>query len=290
MSEVSVVGLGAMGSALARALLRGGHRVTVWNRTAAKAEPLVRDGATPAADLASALAASPVVIVCVDNYEVARTVLSRADALPHLAGRTLVQLSTGTPQDARDSERWAREAGADYLDGAILAYPDQVGTPEAVIFMAGAKATFQRCEPLLHSLAGGLSHVGEQVGAASALDCAALSFLFGGLLGALHGARVCEVEGLRTDEFGAMLAELAPVLGQEVRHLGERIQANRYDGTQAALRTYAAAATRLVEQARDGRIPGHFPRHASDAFDRGIRAGLGDADLASLIQVLREAP
>ena len=45
MSEVSVIGLGAMGSALVRALLRAGHRVTVWNRTSAKAEPLVREGA-----------------------------------------------------------------------------------------------------------------------------------------------------------------------------------------------------------------------------------------------------
>src|SRR5918996_263690 len=43
--EVSVIGLGAMGSALARALLSNGHRVTVWNRTSAKAEALVQDGA-----------------------------------------------------------------------------------------------------------------------------------------------------------------------------------------------------------------------------------------------------
>jgi 3-hydroxyisobutyrate dehydrogenase-like beta-hydroxyacid dehydrogenase len=51
MGEVSVIGMGAMGSALARALLHNGHRVTVWNRTSAKAEPLARDGA----DLAPAL-------------------------------------------------------------------------------------------------------------------------------------------------------------------------------------------------------------------------------------------
>jgi 3-hydroxyisobutyrate dehydrogenase-like beta-hydroxyacid dehydrogenase len=59
MSEVSVVGLGAMGSALARALRRDGHRVTVWNRTGAKAEPLVRDGALLAHSPAAAVSASP---------------------------------------------------------------------------------------------------------------------------------------------------------------------------------------------------------------------------------------
>ena len=287
MSDASVVGLGAMGSALARALLSAGHGVTGWNRTSTKAEPLVRDGAARAADLASAIVASPVVLICVDNYEVTRDILSGKDVRPRLSDRVLVQLSTGTPQEAREGERWARESGADYLDGAILAYPDQMGTPEAALLVAGAEATFRRCEPLLRSLAGGLTYVGAQVGAASALDCAALSFVFGALLGALHGARVCEVEGLRVDEFGSMLAELVPVVGQEVRQLGDRIQANRYDGSQAALRTYSAAAMRLVQQAHDSRIDANFPRYAAGAFEQGMSAGFGNEDLAALIKVLR---
>jgi 3-hydroxyisobutyrate dehydrogenase-like beta-hydroxyacid dehydrogenase len=287
MSDVSIIGLGAMGSALARTLLRDGRQVTVWNRTSTKAEPLVRDGATLAPDPASAVVASPVVLVCVDNYEVTRAILSGQDVRPRLSGRALVQLSTGSPQEARDAERWARDTDAGYLDGAILAYPDQMGTTEAALFVAGAEATFRRCEPLLRSLAGGLTYVGEQVGAASALDCAALSFVFGALLGALHGARICEVESLPVDEFGSMLAELVPVVGGEVKQLAERIQADRYDGSQAALRTYAAAAVRLVQQAHDSRIDSGFPAYASGAFQKGMNAGFGSEDLAALIKVFR---
>jgi hypothetical protein len=145
-----------------------------------------------------------------------------------------MQLSTGRPQEARELEEWIRASGAEYLDGAILAYPDQVGSSEAVILVAGPEATFRRCEGLLRSLRG-IQHVGEPVGAASALDCAALSFIFGALLGALHGARVCEVEGLRVDEFGSMLAELVPVAGTEVKHLGGRIQARREIDAQDAV-------------------------------------------------------
>jgi 3-hydroxyisobutyrate dehydrogenase-like beta-hydroxyacid dehydrogenase len=287
MSDVSVIGLGAMGSALAGALLRAGHRVTVWNRTSTKAEPLVRDGATLAPDPAAAADAAPVVIMCVDNYEVTRTILSGEDVRPRISGRVLVQLSTGSPREAREAERWARENDAEYLDGAILAYPDQMGTAEAALLVAGAQPTFRRCEPLLRSLAGGLTYVGDQVGAASALDCAALSFVFGALLGALHGARICEVESLRVDDFGSMLAELVPVVGGEVKQLTERIQADRYDGSQAALRTYAAAAVRLVQQARDASIDSGFPSYASGAFQTGMKAGLGSEDLAALIKVMR---
>jgi phosphoglycerate dehydrogenase-like enzyme len=137
MSDVSIIGLGAMGAALARALMRGGHGVVVWNRTQARAEPLVHEGATLAADAAAAVAASPVVIVCVNDYEVTRDILSVPAVRAALSGRVLVQLSTGTPNDARAGAQWAQESGAEYLDGAILAYPDQMGTPDAALLVAG---------------------------------------------------------------------------------------------------------------------------------------------------------
>jgi 3-hydroxyisobutyrate dehydrogenase-like beta-hydroxyacid dehydrogenase len=282
-----MIGLGAMGSALAHGLLRAGHRVTVWNRTSQRAAPLVQAGATLAADVASAVADSPVVIVCVSDYAATQDILSSPQVRTQLPGKVVVQLSTGTPGEARAGAHWAQESGAEYLDGAILAYPDQIGTPDAAVFVAGASSTFEKCEPLLKPLAGGLAHVGEPIGAASALDCAVLSFLFGALLGALHGARICEVEGLRVDEFGGLLNELMPVVSGEVTQITGRIQSDTFDGTQAALRTYADAAQRLVHQGRDGSVNSGFPSYASSAFQQGIAAGFGGEDLAALIKVFR---
>jgi 3-hydroxyisobutyrate dehydrogenase-like beta-hydroxyacid dehydrogenase len=119
-TEATVIGVGSMGPALARALLRDGHRVTVWNRTSAKVEPLVRDGAVLAHGAAVAVGASLIVTVCVEDYKLTRSILGTEEVAPALAGRVPVELSTGTPQDARDAEAWARERGADYLDGAII--------------------------------------------------------------------------------------------------------------------------------------------------------------------------
>jgi len=106
MSEISVIGLGAMGSALARALLEAGHDVTVWNRTPQKMEPLAALGAEGAQSVAVAVQASPVIMVCVDNYAATNQQLAGDDVVPHLSGRTVIQLSTGTPKEARDSEAW----------------------------------------------------------------------------------------------------------------------------------------------------------------------------------------
>ena len=75
MSEITVLGLGPMGSALARALLQANHQVTVWNRTAARMAPLAAIGANCATNVATAVQASPLVVICVGNYGVAKSLL-----------------------------------------------------------------------------------------------------------------------------------------------------------------------------------------------------------------------
>src|SRR5215471_16367643 len=106
MTETSLIGVGAMGSALGRALLAGGHTLTVWNRTAEKTRALVGQGAVAAANLSMALQASPLILICVADYAATRSLLSTPEAAAALAGRTLIQLSTGTPREAREMAAW----------------------------------------------------------------------------------------------------------------------------------------------------------------------------------------
>lgn len=84
-----------------------------------------------------------------------------------LAGRVLIQLSTGSPQQARDLEAWAAGLGAAYLDGAIVASPPQMGSAGATIFASGSMSAWGQSESLLQKLAGNVSYHGEQVSAAA---------------------------------------------------------------------------------------------------------------------------
>ncbi len=93
--SVSFLGLGEMGSELARTALGAGHPTIVWNRTAARAAALVDEGATAAADAAGALDAD-LIVVCLFDQASVHEVL---DPVAHLlAGRRLVNLTTTSPE------------------------------------------------------------------------------------------------------------------------------------------------------------------------------------------------
>lgn len=281
--KVSVIGLGAMGSVLAAHLLRNGFAVTVWNRTPEKAQALIREGAVYTREISAAVAASPVIIVCVKDY--AATGAALADIA--LSGKTLVQLSTGTPQDARDAEAWARSKGANYLDGAILATPSQMGRPDTPIFLSGSQEAYQQSEPALKALAGTLLYMGEAAGAAAAWDLSLLSSMLGMMTGFFHGARLMESEGLRVDALGATIAQIAPVLGEMVRSTSEDIQREDYGQPESSLEICAQTFELLIRQAQEAGITAEIPTFELQLFNKGRAAGYGNDKLASLIKTLR---
>lgn len=75
-ADVTVLGLGPMGAALAAAFLAAGHRTTVWNRTPGKADALAAQGAAEAVEAAAAVTASPLTVVCLAAYDAVHEVLA----------------------------------------------------------------------------------------------------------------------------------------------------------------------------------------------------------------------
>ncbi len=195
---VTVVGLGAMGREIARVLLEAGHPVTVWNRTPSRADDLVARGATRADTVASAVAGSPLVLVCVLDYAATRELLEPVAA--DLAGRTVVQLTTGTPRQARELAGWAAEHGVDYVDSGMMATPPMIGTETSLFLYSGDEAAFQRYRPALDLLGTG-RWFGSDAGLASLYDLALLSGMYTMFAGFLHGAAMVGTAGVSAAEF-----------------------------------------------------------------------------------------
>ncbi|MBD2868828.1 NAD(P)-dependent oxidoreductase [Paenibacillus arenilitoris] len=207
---ITVIGLGNMGLALAAAYLAEGHHVTVWNRTAGKADRLIGNGAVQAESAAGAVAASKVIVVCLSTYEVVRSTLIPMEA--ELAGRVIVNLTTGTPEEARHLDRWAKEKGIDYLDGAIMTVPPLIGTQEALILYSGRKELFHTYQSVLKVMGGSTTYLKEDPGAALLYDLAMLTMLYGAWYSYLHAHAL-----LRTANITA--AEFLPYASNWLQHL-----------------------------------------------------------------------
>jgi 3-hydroxyisobutyrate dehydrogenase-like beta-hydroxyacid dehydrogenase len=282
MSEISVVGLGAMGGTLATTLQCAGHEITVWNRSARKMKPLVAKGATGAASIGEAVVASPVILVCIDSYAATRSLLGAESVVAAMSGRTLVQLGTGTPREAQESAEWYNRHDVTYIDGAIECLPAMVGTDKAQFLFAGPERAYREIEPLLECLGGDRRYLGENIRAPAALDLAWLSQRLGQMIGALHGVCLCESEDVDVAAFEGLLPE-----GDRARILANRIREKRYQDPDATVAVWDAVSRRFKQQARDAGISCEFPDFAAKITRRAMLAGYGEEDIAALVKVLR---
>ena len=285
MSDVTVIGLGAMGSALATTLIEKGHAVTVWNRTATKAAPLVAAGAVQVATPRDAVAASPVTIVCVGGYADAQEVLdTTADAL---AGKVLVQLTTGTGTQAEELGRWAQATGVDYLDGVILAYPSQIGSAEVGVLAAGHSVAWDRCSSLLLDLGGASAYLGENLRSPAALDSALVTSMVAMALGVIHGALLCEAEDFPVPVFAEIVQQTLPTAAGAMEGLLSSIIENRFDDPEAALKTYAAPISAWANERRQRGVNAEFLEFVDGVLSKSIASGYGDEELSAVIKLWR---
>jgi len=188
MTTVAVVGLGGMGSRIARRFLDAGHEVVVWNRTASKLGPLTELGAVAVENPAEAARRAEAVITMVSGPGALREVTEGPDGVVAGSGRTttVIQMSTVGPEPVRLLAA-ALPEGIGLLDAPVLGSLAEVESGSLRIFVGGEPALVERWTPLLSTLGSPL-FVGP-LGAGSAAKLVANSTLFG-VLGALGEAMV----------------------------------------------------------------------------------------------------
>ncbi|WP_433463224.1 NAD(P)-dependent oxidoreductase [Spirillospora sp. CA-128828] len=278
-TSVTVLGLGLMGSALAEALLRDGRTVTVWNRSHAKADPLVAKGAVKAETAAEAISASPLVIVCLSVYADAEGILGDA------AGRTIVQLTNGTPRQARALADRVTGQGGRYVDGGIMAVPPMIGRPEALILYSGDEEAFEEHGETLAVL-GRPQFLGGDPGLAPLFDLALLDAMYGMIAGFQHAVALVRSEKVPATTFEPMATAWLTAMMASFPEQARAVEAGDFATRVSSVATSQVAFPGLIETSRDqGVDPGHLPA-LRDLFDRAVAEGHGDDGLARLITLL----
>lgn len=285
-TPVTVVGLGAMGTALAAAYVAAGHPTTVWNRSPAKAAPLVEQGATHAPDLRDAIAASPLTIACLTTYEATLAALEPAAAA--LAGRTLVTVNSGTPSGARAMADWAAGHGARLLDGAIKNVPAAVGAPDTLHYYSGDRALFDTYESTLRVIGGDTVHLGTDVDLAALYESAVGGTLLPALLGFFQGAALVTARGLEASTLVPYTTRWLEMIGSVLPQFAAEIDRGAYDDPQSSINIFHEGIPGDTEVAAEAGldVSWHEPLHA--LLRRAVAEGRGEQSIAALVEVLRK--
>ncbi|MCX4680279.1 NAD(P)-binding domain-containing protein [Streptomyces sp. NBC_01433] len=284
--NVTVIGLGEMGSALAGAFLAGGHRTTVWNRTPEKTDPVVAGGAVRTGTVRDAVAASPLVVVSVQGNAAAREVLETAGDV--LAGRAVVNLTDGTSEEARAVAEWVEGQGARYLHGQIMTIAPGIGGADTVIFYGGSGAVFDRWRPTIGLLGGRSALVSADAGAPTLYGMAVHGTMWGTLNGFLHAAALLTSEGIEVKRFlddagpsvAALLGSL-PVLADEVDR-------GTYATKFGSLQHHRPSVEDLVRESRARHIDTVFPGYTLSLVERALADGHADDSYSRLIEHFRK--
>jgi 3-hydroxyisobutyrate dehydrogenase/2-hydroxy-3-oxopropionate reductase len=278
MATVGVVGLGAMGSRIARRLGAAGHELVVWNRDPAKAESLVAAGALAAATPADAARRAEAVITMVADPRALVDVTEGTDGVVGGLGKgtTLIQMSTvGPDSTSRLAALLPAEA---LLDSPVLGSVAEVESGTLSVFLGGAPEPVEHWLPVLSTL-GTVFHLGP-VGAGTAAKLVANTALVGviGILG--EALALAERLGLSRDAAFEVLGKTA-LAGQAERRRSA-VESGEYP-PRFALYLARKDADLILEAAGKKGLELRLTKAADEWLAEAENAGLGDKDYSAVL-------
>jgi 3-hydroxyisobutyrate dehydrogenase-like beta-hydroxyacid dehydrogenase len=286
--RVAWIGLGTMGAAMATHLVRAGHGVVVYNRTAERTVPLVELGAARAETPAEAADGATVVFTCVsDSSDVEQVVLGRGGAAERMApGSVLVDCSTISPTVTRRVAAELADRGVGAVDAPVSGGSEGALKGTLTAFVGGEETHVEIARPALEAFCATITHLGPP-GAGQAAK-AVNQVLIAGTYATLGEALVLgEKEGLPMDALVAALSAGAAqswVLTNRSRNviaddypLGFRVELHLKD-----LRI-------ALDEAKALGLPMEITRLITAQEERLVDAGLGGEDVSSLARMARRA-
>jgi 3-hydroxyisobutyrate dehydrogenase-like beta-hydroxyacid dehydrogenase len=281
MSDVSVIGAGAMGSALVEVLATSGADVLVWNRTASTAEALSGPRVSVARSVSQALTSSPLTIVSVSDHELARTLVETAGV--GLNGRAVASTSPVDPDQATSFASVVTAAGGHYLDLVIPRSHGQVRAGAGVFIVSGDRAVYDANRELFDRV-GTATYVGDAPGAASVGGLALVLAYLPMAVGLLQGLHICAQHDVALEWFEQAALDFYPLqmrslLGQAVGRIGPS------GADEASVDTMAEWAAELAVVVRAMGLDAGMLDALERLFTAASGAGHGAADWTSVVEV-----
>jgi 3-hydroxyisobutyrate dehydrogenase-like beta-hydroxyacid dehydrogenase len=287
-TSVGFIGLGNMGLPMAQNLLKAGRTLHVYNRTQSRAESLLAQGATWAPSPRAVAQQAPIVIsMLADDTALQAVALGDQGVLAGLPPDGVhVDMSTVSPDIAKDLTQRYRERGAHYLAAPVFGRPDAAVAAKLWICPAGPANVIERCRPLFNAMGQGVIVVGDEPQLANVLKLVGNFFVVSAIETLSEAFTLAEKAGLAVDRVLDVVKALLPV--PLFQGYGARMARNEFIPPGFALRLGlkdVGLMRQLAEQAT-------APLPLADIVHEHLRAALakerGELDWGAIITVVRE--
>lgn len=266
--DISLIGLGKMGQAMARRLIGEGHALTVYNRSREKARPLEKLGAKVADSPARAVAAGPVTLLMLpDAAAIGDALFPAAGPRPSLAGRTVIQMGTISPEQSLGFRSEVEAAGGSYLEAPVLGGPPEAEAGRLHVLVGSTPEQFDAWRPVFQALAAAPLHVGP-VGRAAAFKLALNQILAAEAAALAYSVALVARSGIDVDRFMEVLRTSSLYAPQFEKKLAKMRTRDFWPASFSA---------------------GHLAKDVGLAVSEGRRLGLDTVSVEGLSELARKA-
>ena len=286
--NISVIGLGSMGFALAETLLKADFNISVWNRTSSKAQKLENKGANICSTPNEAFKNSQYIVASLSNYEAWNNIIDSNQIDMDLSGKTIIQLTTGSIEEVTALNDWVKKYNGDLLEGIISCFPSQIGTEESLILLAGSDNSINNCKDIISILSPEYKNLGSNLIAPTVLSRAFLSGALGGLIGMMNGAVLCQKADISLDDFKEIYMDRSSIIEQESKRIIDAIATEDTENTEASVSAWGHGQEALlaISKTLDSNID--FQLALNNLFKKTIEAGLKDHDLSAMHKIFNK--
>ena len=284
--KVGFIGLGNMGSAIARNLIKAGHDLRVYNRTRSRAEAFASLGARIAETPSEAAADAEVLITMLaDDAAVEAVIFASDDAIQALpVGAVHISMSTISVGLSRRLAESHREKQQHYLAAPVFGRPEAAAAAKLFVVAAGPAEQIERCRPLFDAIGQKTFLVGEEAHAANVIKLAG-NFLITTVIESLGEAFAFGRKfGVDPHAFLDILTNslfTAPVY----RNYGSMIAADKFEPAGFKLPLGLKDNRLLLAAAEEVAVPMPIASLVHDRFVAALAQGLGEADWAAIARI-----
>lgn len=287
--NIGFIGLGAMGGPMAKNLIKKGYALAVYDITAEKMTPLVKDGAVPAASCKEVAEKSDIVITMLPSSPHVRKAVLGTDGIIEgiLRGSTVIDMSTIDPVTTRDIAKQLSERGVRMLDAPVARGVSAAVAGTLAIFVGGNEDTFQEFKPLLLAMGKDIDYAGD-IGSGEVVKLVNNLILSINVCALAEGLALGTKAGVEPEVlFKALSGGSANSFALE-NHFKNFVYKGKFEKDVFPVEYIIKDINLALRTAESLHVPQYFGALALQAYESAVAAGFGDLYYPVVVKVLEQ--